>query len=182
MFDNERFPKLVTTIGEGYVQSRECQYFVGVANKVTVKGDETSVICFDNPPDSGVDVYINGGEYVNFSEAPVNIRVGSFTSVRGSLQESEKILPGNLGCRNRMPNARIYSGDIMEVECPNICREFVLGPVTSQVIGTGGSLILPPGTNRVYIINSIESNNMSVVTINFEWWEEKSGDGSQKIC
>lgn len=169
----DKRPKYVTTAGEGLRQSEECEYFIGSTQKFMFGNGTTALVIFLNPKESGVNVYQNKISSSNLSASPVLIDIYTKVKITGELEESFDIVPGDLNCYGKKPNVRLlYSPDASILEGKHIYAETIT-PFDTLRRQPSGSIILPPGTHRAYLFQTIYSKELTTVSMGFNWWEEK---------
>lgn len=169
----ENRPKYVATVVEGLTQSERCQYFIGSTQRFLFGNGKAAVVVFANPPCSGVNVYMNKISSSNLSASPVSIDIYTRAKVGGHLKRSFDIVPGDLNCIEAKPKTQLlYGSGASILEGKRIYVETITPFDTLRGLPSG-SIILPPGTHRAYLFQTIYSQELTTVSMGFNWWEER---------
>lgn len=187
---------LVTTIGEGFYQSKKCQYYNGTSPELTVGRGRSGLIVLSNADCSDKIVYLNKITLANYSSAPISLQVYSDVDIDRKLSASCDIAPTNSKCNNNNINNIsnnttssnctsssnntsnnnkrsldiLYSNDV-SIDDGTLVYQRSLGAYDSSDSAPNGSIILCPGSERAYIINTLCPLSTAVVTLSFAWWE-----------
>lgn len=170
-WNNER-PRYVSTVLEGFRQSEDCEYFIGSTQRFIFGNGTTAVVMFCNPTASGVNVYMNKISSCNLSNSPVAIDIYTGGRAEGDLKRSFDIVPGNLNCRDKVPKTQLYYGEDANVLSAQRIFTETIEPYVTLRGAPSGSIILPPGTNRVYLFQTICPGQLAKVSMGFNWWEQ----------
>lgn len=169
-------PKYVATVGEGYVQSRQCEYYYGVSERVDFGKGASAGVLLVNPKDSGVVIYLNKLSCANYANSPISVDVYTKAGIDGELEKSPNIAAGNTGCKCSKSKGRIYYGEELEVTDGTLVYSRSIEPFRTSDGYPNGSIILQPGTSRLYIMKTINPLETSIGSLSFAWWEDKIHD------
>ncbi|WDV47738.1 DUF6143 family protein [Clostridiaceae bacterium M8S5] len=166
-------PKLVTRVGEGYAQSKKCDYYYGVSERVEFGKDLYSAIVLYNPKKSRKNLFLNKLSCANYSSTAISVEVYVMAKVEGDLEKSHNIALGNTGCCkcNKNKGKILYGNDIKLTEGVKVYSRSIKPFATSDGF-PNGSIILAPGTCRLYLLKTICHAESAISDISFAWWEE----------
>lgn len=156
------------------INSKSREFYIGTSTRFTFGELRNGVVEIYNPKDSGVNIFINNAIFTNLSDSNISMDVFSFSNTSGNVNKSFNIVPGNLGniCI-RKPKARLYYGIGVDVENGVEMLIYTIPKFSNLEVSPEGSVVLPPGANRVYIFNTINYKDTATVSVSFKWWEEE---------
>ena len=166
-------PVYTSSTLDAYVQSSQCEYFLGSTNRMTFGNGSNAVVCLSNPVGSGINLYINKISTANLSSSPFSIDVSSYSGYAGQLCQSNNVIQGNLNCRcNLSPKGQILFGTNVNLTNGTLVHIISIQPYVTYKGAPSGSIILPPGTSRFYNLKTINPNDIATAAMGFTWWEE----------
>lgn len=168
---NTMRPTYTATVGEGIVQSSNCEYFYGMCPLIEFGKEYYAMIALANPRDSGVVLYMNKMSCSNYSGVPLQMMVYATGSIPCSLDVSNKVAPGNSECTEKNVG-KIYYGrysgimDGLDVDSRSI------QPYQTHDGYPNGAIILHPGKARIYLLKVLNPRECAVTNVAFAWWED----------
>ncbi|MDO5522344.1 MAG: DUF6143 family protein [bacterium] len=152
---------------------QSCNYFVGSTDRITLGNGNKGIVVFSNPKASSVNIVMNYICSSNLSGEPVSLDIYYATRVSGNLNLSSQIIQGNKACQTSAPaKSKIYygNGDVADGN-RHILTQTLPAYKTCQDNLTS-AVVLPPGTNHVYIFSTINNEATATICMCFTWWEE----------
>lgn len=169
-------PKTVDVPIELYESARG-KYFIGYADKLSFGLDTSTWARLYNPPNSGVNLYVNVWTVTDISEAPFRAQFWFNADPPGVPSESELVTPSNTAFRPiPKPKIKLQLASNVTGEPTGGVKAFVRRgePGTTLVESENGKLIFPPGGSFLVFLSLSEGATVpSEGRIAFGWWEEK---------
>ena len=153
------------------------KYFIGYADELRFGNGTSTWARLYNPPDSGVNLFVNVWTVTDISAAPFRAQFWFNSVPPGTAEESENVTPSNTAYRP-VPKPRIKLQLASEVmgEPSGGVKAFVRRgqPELTLVESENGKLIFPPGGNFLVFLSLEEGYDVPASgRIAFGWWEEK---------
>lgn len=153
------------------VQQSRCNSFIGSSDRIVFS--ENGVILFKNPKDSGITAHITRVTFTNLGANPISIDAISLAKIDKHLCKSDAIVTRDLACLNSTdPRCMILYGSNATVRGGFDVAILSLRPYETLGGPIEEAIILPPGTNRIFLFESLTSNGTSTVSATIHWREE----------
>ncbi len=157
-------------------KSMEGKYFVGTAVNVRFGEATNGWARLYNPPDSGVNLYVNAWVISDIISTPFRIQIWFNSTPPGIIQESPFVVSGNTAIIPRpQPKTILQFG----VGVRGFPTDGNLAFGRSGAAGTmieeeeQGRFIFPPGGSfTVYLSNPERPTLPAIARVAFGWWEE----------
>ncbi len=161
---------LVATVGEGFSQSNNCQYYFGTVPNINVGSNDVGVVMLYNPASSNSIVYLNKLTCSNYSNSPIQVEVYAEGKVGKNIIESKCKDSGNTKCHD-CSNLKLLYGNVDMDICGTKVYTRSIPSFESSDGYPNGSIILYPGSTRLYVIKPIIDTETSISNLSFAWWE-----------
>ena len=169
-------PKAVNVPIETY-ESAVGQYFIGYADELTFGNGTSAWARLYNPPDSGVNLFVNVWTVTDISQSPFRAQFWFNAEAPGIFSESTLVTPSNTAYRPvPKPRVRLELASDVSGEPSGGVKAFVRRgePEVTLVESENGKLIFPPGGNFLVFLSLAEvATEPAAGRIAFGWWEEK---------
>jgi len=169
-------PKNVDVPIELYESARG-KYFIGYADKLSFGNGTSAWARLYNPPNSGVNLYVNVWTVTDISEAPFRAQFWFNAAPPGTPSESDLVTPSNTAFRPvPKPKIKLQLASDVTSEPSGGVKAFVRRgqPEITLVESENGKLIFPPGGNFLVFLSLEEGYEVPAEgRIAFGWWEEK---------
>lgn len=155
------------------------QYFIGYADELTFGNGTSAWARLYNPPDSGVNLFVNVWTVTDISSSPFRAQFWFNAGAPGTPSESSLVTPSNTAFRP-VPTPRVklqLASDVTGAPSGGV-KAFVRRgePEVTLVESENGKLIFPPGGNFLVFLSLAEgASEPAAGRIAFGWWEEKIG-------
>ncbi|MBE5960646.1 MAG: hypothetical protein E7256_04560 [Lachnospiraceae bacterium] len=164
-------PEYTNDMSNGYDQTLRGCYYKGSCEPLFLTIGERAYFILENPKNSGVDVFVNRGIYMNASPAPILVNLYLTAHVKGEIGCCRDVNNANTYFEKKDAGARILGGRNLLLKGGEANTRFALAAYTTHVIDVNGSILLAPGKCLVVEMASlIPEMNASVVS-SFAWWE-----------
>lgn len=166
-------PQYTASVSEAYIQSKCCEYYIGTTKRIAIGNGVNGVVVLSNPKDSRVNLCVNKTNSSNLSNSPISVDVFSCAMIDGNLVKSYDYIQGNLACSElTKPKGQILYG--ADVNATNGVHIQILTIPPFQVLkgNTSGSVIIPPGAQRIYVFQTINIKETATIAMGLAWWEE----------
>ena len=168
-------PIKVVSIPNPLSKSIKGKYFVGQTEALVLGQDFNAWGGLINPPNSGVNLFINVYTVTNFSETPFLAQIWFNTTPPGIGVSSDKVSAGNTTI-SPLPMSKIKLQYVQSVSgFPNggvNVLDRLVGPKGTLASEDEGKWIIPPGGNFIVFLVS-PGVELIKALIAFGWWEEK---------
>lgn len=180
MFDmferrERRYVKSVNIPIELY-ESMEGKYFIGYADNLSFGNGTSAWARLYNPPDSGVDLFVNVWTVTDISEAPFRARFWFNATPPGIPVLSDLVTPSNTAFRpTPKPKIQLQQASDVTGEPTGGVKAFVRRgePETTLVETENGKLIFPPGGSFLVFVSNPKAPGVKASgRVAFGWWEE----------
>ena len=169
-------PKAVNVPIETY-ESAVGQYFIGYADELTFGNGTSAWARLYNPPDSGVNLFVNVWTVTDISPSPFRAQFWFNAEAPGTFSESTLVTPSNTAYRPvPIPRVKLELASDVSGEPSGGVKAFVRRgePEITLVESENGKLIFPPGGNFLVFLSLAEDATAPAAgRIAFGWWEEK---------
>ncbi|MDO5294162.1 MAG: DUF6143 family protein [bacterium] len=158
---------------ETYSNYKSCNYFVGSTGRITIGDSQKGIVVFSNPRASSVNIVMNHICSSNLSGSPSYLDIYYSTRVTGNVDLSSQVIQGNKACQTSAPaKAKLYygNGDVT-TNNRHILTQTLPAYETCQDNLTS-AVVLPPGSNHVYVFSTINPQDNATICMSFTWWEE----------
>lgn len=149
--------------------------YTGTVDRFSFGNGKKALVVFSNPKSSGVTITMNQISASNLCSVPLVYDVYCSTRVAGNVTLCSKIFDCNL-CSNTYTNAmgRIYcgTGDVQPTNRHMLVH--TLNSYYTHCEKMPYGIILPPGTNHVYVFDSLTAQAAALASMTFVWYEEPS--------
>ena len=158
------------------MKSMEGKYFVGMAENLQFGNATNAWARLYNPPNSGVNLYVNTWAVSDILTTPYRVRVWFNSTPRGIIEYSHGVTPSNLTIA---PNPRPHVYLQYAISVNGFPSDGVMAAVRYGLAGTtitsdeGGKFIFPPGGSFMVAMSNPERPTVPATgSISFGWWEE----------
>lgn len=156
-------------------ESIKGQYFIGYADQLSFGNGTSAWARLYNPPDSGVNLYVNVWTVTDISEAPFRAQFWFNSSPMETPSESP-ITPSNMAIQPPpLPKIKLQSASNVTHDPLGGIKAFVRRGVPNETLveTENGKLIFPPGGNFLVFLSLPEyPTTPASGRIAFGWWEE----------
>lgn len=169
-------PKSVNIPIELYESARG-KYFIGYADNLSFGNGTSAWARLYNPPNSGVNLYVNVWTVTDISDAPFRAQFWFNANPPGTPTDSKLVTPSNTAFYP-VPKPKIklqLASDVIGEPTGGV-KAFVRRgePEITLVETENGKLIFPPGGNFLVLISLDKGATVPAEgRIAFGWWEEK---------
>lgn len=165
--------QLVADLSGGLHQSKYCQYFYGTSDIVEFGLNKCGIVILHNPEESNKVVYINKLSCANYSNSPLRIEVYPKALIGAKLEKATGARTGNSKCLDTVrAQAEIVNGSFVKsIEGEPVYLRSIMPYDTSDGLPRG-SIILYPGSSRIYLLKSLDECESCMGSVCFTWWEE----------
>lgn len=172
-----RLPEQVAAMANPLYHSLQGQYFVGYADNMLFEKDKNAWAMLYNPPNSGVNLFVNVWTVTDLSEPPLRIQLWFNSMLPGEYIQSKLVSPANTAiCPLPKPKIRLLQASNVIGSPEGGVKPIVrrLASNETMVSEDDGKFIFPPGGNFALFLSKTEGVNvLSNVRVSFGWWEEK---------
>ena len=169
-------PQTVNVPIETY-ESAIGQYFIGYADELTFGNGTSAWARLYNPPDSGVNLFVNVWTVTDISSSPFRAQFWFNAEAPGTPSESALVTPSNTAYRPvPRPHVKLQLASDVTGSPSDGVKAFVRRgePEVTLVESENGKLIFPPGGNFLVFLSLAEgATEPAAGRIAFGWWEEK---------
>jgi len=169
-------PKSVDIPIELY-ESIKGKYFIGYADELTFGNNTSAWARLYNPPDSGVNLFVNVWTVTDISEYPFRAQFWFNAYPPGTPTESAVVTPSNTAfIPLPEPRIRLQQASDVSGNPSGGVKAFVRRgvPEITLVESENGKLIFPPGGSFLVFLSLAETPTASAAgRIAFGWWEER---------
>lgn len=168
--------KTVTIPMELY-KSMQGEYFVGYDDNLTFGNGTSAWGWLYNPPDSGVNLYVNVWTVSDISVSTFRAQIWFNATPPGIPVDSYNVTPSNTSINPQpIPKIKLQSASGVVGDPVGGIKAFVRRgqPETTMVAEENGKFIFPPGGSFLIFLSNPESPDIRAEgRIAFGWWEEK---------
>ena len=172
---NKTRPQEAIVLKDSVYHSYLGEYFLGQTDMISYGGDIQAWGGLFNPPDSGVNMFLNAYTISNFSNQPITVEGWLGAVVPGRAIISNHVAAGNQSITPRVrPKVLIISGNYVSRTPISGTYTFVrrVEPsITLTKHDFQGMYIIPPGSSFVLIFLSPGEVDIKA-KVAFGWWEE----------
>ncbi len=157
-------------------KSMEGKYFVGAAEDIEFGGATNGWARLYNPPDSGVNLYVNTWTVSDITSTPFRVQIWFNSNPPGIIQESEFVTTANTAI-TPIPLSKInlqYGVGVKGFPVGG-SKAFSRNGLAGTVIveEEQGKFIFPPGGSFTVFLSNPEKPTLPAIgRIAFGWWEE----------
>ena len=174
--DFKNLPKFVSVPIETY-ESGIGKYFIGYADNLTFGSGTSAWARLYNPPDSGVNLFVNVWTVTDISSEPFRAQFWFNAEAPGTPSESDLVTPSNTAFRPLpKPRVKLQLASDVSGEPTGGIKAFVRRgqPEVTLVESENGKLIFPPGGNFLVFLSIAEGQQVPAAgRVAFGWWEER---------
>lgn len=173
-----RYNKSVNIPIELY-ESLKGNYFIGYADDLTFGNNTSAWARLYNPPQSGVDLFVNVWTVTDISSSPFRAQFWFNAMPPGNFTESTLVTPSNTAIRPLpRPKVKLQQASDVTGEPVGGVKAFVRRgePEVTLVETENGKLIFPPGGSFLVFLSLPENPNVPAGgRVAMGWWEEPIG-------
>lgn len=166
----------ISNIPIDLAKSLEGKYFLGMAEDVTFGNATNAWARLYNPPDSGVNMFVNVWTVSDIVSSPIRVQIWFNSTPPGIIQESALVTPANTAIRPLpQPKAKLeYAVGVKGFPTGGIKAYGRSGPAGVTINSEeNGKFIFPPGGSFLVFVSNPETPTMFASgRIAFGWWEE----------
>lgn len=166
--------EIIAPMPNEYIQRQNCTLFQAITPKIRVGNGESGVITLTNPKKSGVNLYLISAAFINLGGSNILLDIYQDAKVQGCLQSDIFIQPTNLNCIGSASPSPLFTYGSNDYVYGGInINTHPLRKFDEYVINYDSLYLFPPGSNRIYTLNTVNRNGESNIRASFIWWEEK---------
>lgn len=169
-------PNYVTSIPVELTMSIQGKYFLGMAEDVTFGEATNGWARLFNPPDSGVNLFVNVWTVSDIISSPTRVQIWFNSIPPGIIQESETVTSANTAIVP-IPEPKVklqYAIGVKGFPAGGV-KAFGRSAPEGETINSeeNGKYIFPPGGSfLVFLSNPSTPTKPACGRISFGWWEE----------
>lgn len=157
-------------------KSLEGKYFVGMAEDLTFGNATNAWARLHNPPDSGVNLFVNVWTTTDISSTPYRVQIFINSEAPGIVQESSLVTSANTAL-NPIPKPRTrleYAVGVRGLPQGGTKAFGRYGQAGTTINSEEyGKFIIPPGGSfMVFLSNPETPTKPAIGKVAFGWWEE----------
>ncbi len=173
---NETQPQRIIVLKDSVYHSFLGEYFIGQTDMISYGGNLQAWEGLFNPPDSGVNMFLNAYTISNYSNQPITVEGWLGVVLPGRATISNHVAAGNQSITPPIkPRVMIKSGNYLTGTPINGTYTFVRrveSSITLTKHDFQGMYIIPPGSSFALIFLSPGEVDIKV-KVAFGWWEEQ---------
>ncbi len=170
-------PYQVASMPYSLYQSLQGHYFVGYADEMFLEKDKSSWAALYNPPNSGVNLFVNVWTVTDLKEPPIRMQIWLNSRLPGNYTISNLVTPANTAISPApLPKVKLFEASNVAGTPEGGIKAFVrrTQPGETIVSEEEGKFIIPPGGNFCIFLSNAEGVDVPAKTrVAYGWWEEK---------
>jgi len=175
-YSNNMVPEQFAVMANSLYHSLKGQYFVGYADDMFFEKTRNAWAALYNPPDSGVNLFVNVWSVINLYEPPIRMQIWLNSSLPGNYAPSLFITPANTAIYPLpVPKVKLMQASNVEGNPTGGVKAFARRTIPNETIAVDeeGKFIIPPGGNFAIFLSNPEGQSVTAQTrIGYGWWEE----------